>query len=599
MTRGRKLTTRQLTPRYLSVAFLACALAGTLVTACAESDTVDTRTGTGTGTGTGSGGAGGAGTTTSTATGTGGAGGAQGGAGGAGQGGAGGGQGGAGGSCVQQPEICDGADNDCDGDTDEGLDGLPCTVNQPGVCASGTTHCDSAAGMIVCEPTVEPGQMLESCNGLDDDCDGSVDEGDPGGGAACDAAALGECENGTEHCVNGAVKCVAATPQPETCDGLDNNCEGNVDEGNPGGGTQCSTGLLGLCSSGITDCAGANGVVCAPVITPGQLPESCNGLDDDCDGFSDEAIPQVGQPCTAPGYLGICQFGTYTCPSSAPYQLTCNHPLPGTIQETCNGQDDDCNGSIDDPSVLNNQPCTSGAPGVCAQGHTLCTGGAMSCVPNVSPNSQAEICNSQDDNCNGQTDEMNPTNACASQYPSSQNVQSWSCTQGSCHVTNCNTGYANIDGAPANGCECVTDSWAQSCNVAGSLSVPLGGTVTMTGKIEAATSSDWVTFNFTVPGVGQGYHPKITLTDSGGGQYGMDVMVNCAGTAAGCSTTGGANNESGINATTWEQNYNGYVAGPGCCSDNTPRASSVRIRVYRKNGNTPTCTNYTVTATNQ
>jgi hypothetical protein len=126
----------------------------------------------------------------------------------------------------------------------------------------------------------------------------------------------------------------------------------------------------------------------------------------------------------------------------------------------------------------------------------------------------------------------------------------------------------------------------------------MGGTVAMTGKIEAAGGSDWLTFNFTVPGVGQAYHPKISLTDSAGGQYAMDAMVNCAGGAAGCSTTGGANNESGINVTTWEQNYNAYVPGAGCCSDSTPRVSSIRIRAFRTGGQ-PTCASYTITATNQ
>jgi hypothetical protein len=120
----------------------------------------------------------------------------------------------------------------------------------------------------------------------------------------------------------------------------------------------------------------------------------------------------------------------------------------------------------------------------------------------------------------------------------------------------------------------------------------------MTGKIESATGSDWITFNFTATGIGSPYHPRVALTDSGGGQYAMDVMVNCAGTAQGCSTTGGANNENGINVTTWEQNYNGYTLGPGCCADNTPRVTSVRVRVYRKNADAPTCTSYTVTATN-
>src|SRR5215217_4442088 len=96
--------------------------------------------------------------------------------------------------------------------------------------------------------------------------------------------------------------------------------------------------------------------------------------------------------------------------------------------------------------------------------------------------------------------------------------------------------------------------------------------------------------------VGVALQKKVQLLDSAGGQYAMDVMVSCKG-AAGCATTGGANNENGINVTVWEQTY-AYIPGPGCCSDNTPRQASVRVRVFRKNGDAPTCAAFTVRATN-
>ncbi|MDC3952301.1 putative metal-binding motif-containing protein [Polyangium jinanense] len=499
-------------------------------------------------------------------------------------------------------EACNGFDDDCDGEVDEGCTCItgetkgcytgPMGSENVGLCKPGTQACDANGqwGPCLGDTTPQP----ELCNGLDDSCDGTIDEDNPGGGGACVAPGLGECKKGTLNCINGAVKCSPAPVQPEACDGLDNNCDGNTDEGNPGGGMQCTTGFMGLCSTGLTKCDGANGVKCMPNVVPGQLSEACNNLDDDCDGMVDDAIPQVGMACTKPGQLGVCQFGTFECPAGAP-QLLCNAPLPGTVQETCNGKDDDCNGTIDDPALVNGLPCSTAFPGVCATGTTVCVGGSSSCNPQVSPGSQTEICDSKDNNCNGTVDEMQPNPACTSQNPNAQFVSSWSCTGGQCQIVQCNVGYANIDGAPGNGCECATDQYANQCVSSGAVSVPKGGTVNMIGKVETSVGSDWLTFNFVAPAaLGQPYTPKVQLVNDAGGQYGMDVLHDC-NTVATCNDGG-----TGAGATVWELNYqynmNGSPTGPW--SDNNPKVVSVKVRVYRKNGTPPTCDQYTVTATN-
>src|SRR6185503_6323316 len=152
-------------------------------------------------------------------------------------------------------------------------------------------------------------------------------------------------------------------------------------------------------------------------------------------------------------------------------------------------------------------------------------------------------CNSVDDNCDGTVDNLvpNANNACTQQNPNAMFVQGWACTGGACQIQTCQSGHANIDMAPGNGCECVTDSYQNVCNLAASASVPSGGMVNMIGKIEQAAGSDFLTFNFTVPALGSPYHPKVQLVDSQGGQYAMDVLKDC-NNSAGCSTTGGVNN---------------------------------------------------------
>ena len=439
----------------------------------------------------------------------------------------------------------------------------------------------------------------EICNGFDDDCNGTVDNGDPGGGGACMATGVfGVCTLGTVHCKNGALKCSPGSPQPETCNGVDDNCDSFVDEGIlPGVGMQCNTGLLGLCAIGLTTCGGAGGVSCTASVAPAQLPESCNGQDDNCDGLVDEGIAQVGMPCTAPGNVGVCQFGNYVCPTQAPFQLTCEHPLPGTTQETCNGKDDDCNGTIDDPMLVNGQPCNTGLLGVCATGVTQCAGGSQSCNPLQAP--QTELCNNKDDDCNGTTDDIPNVNvACQGQLPGAGHVQNWMCGMATCQISTCGSGYANIDGASGNGCECASDSYATSCANATTITVPIGGTATMTGVVESANGSDFAVFAFSDKPVGSAFHPKIQLTNSAGGQYAMDVLDTCA-TPATCNDGG-----NGSSSDVWEATYDSvapgtYQPGAGCCQDAiSPHPVNMIVRIFRKNGDAPTCVSYTITASN-
>jgi hypothetical protein len=147
----------------------------------------------------------------------------------------------------------------------------------------GTKVCQG--GSIVCKQNVQA--STEVCDNLDNNCNGAVDEGNPGGGAACSTGKLGVCAAGTTTCTAGVVSCVQnVQPSTEVCDGKDNNCDGTVDEGNPGGGAACTTGVGGTCDPGTMKCV--NGALACKATA--AVAETCNNKDDDCDGVIDNGV---------------------------------------------------------------------------------------------------------------------------------------------------------------------------------------------------------------------------------------------------------------------------------------------------------------------
>lgn len=132
--------------------------------------------------------------------------------------------------------------------------------------------------------------VVEVCNGTDDDCDGSVDE------LASITCGVGACEVTVPGCANGGVAtCVPHAPSvAEACDGTDDDCDGAVDEGcECSGGAERScyegppaTAGVGVCHAGSQRCASGRWGECSGAAVPSE--ESCNTLDDDCDGAIDE-----------------------------------------------------------------------------------------------------------------------------------------------------------------------------------------------------------------------------------------------------------------------------------------------------------------------
>ena len=146
-------------------------------------------------------------------------------------------------------EVCDGEDNDCDGHIDNGLT-APITCLTQGECAGTVATCGGAAGWeCAYGPTVSTdghGAIIPEtlCDGKDNDCDGKVDETQaPLLGMPCHDDKLGVCQtSGTYVCntttvaaQNGPAVCnnahVGGTASPEACNGLDDDCDGVVDNG--------------------------------------------------------------------------------------------------------------------------------------------------------------------------------------------------------------------------------------------------------------------------------------------------------------------------------------------------------------------------------
>jgi len=176
------------------------------------------------------------------------------------------------------PELCDLKDNDCDVQIDEGLGTTTCGL---GVCEHTVANC--VAGLPqVCDS--EEGAEEEACDSADNDCDGPVDE--ELGTTTC---GLGECEHTVFNCVGGAAQLCdpQAGSKPEQCDLLDNDCNGEIDEGL--GTTTCG---LGICEHTVANCVEGIPQVCDP--EEGVELEKCDLLDNDCDGEVDEEADGAG-----------------------------------------------------------------------------------------------------------------------------------------------------------------------------------------------------------------------------------------------------------------------------------------------------------------
>lgn len=260
------------------------------------------------------------------------------------------------------PELCNGLDDNCNGDVDEtfwglGKIGQGCR-NWPGSRCVGTLVCSNDGSNVTCKPNdgyYYPGQLKEICgNGKDDDCDGEIDETydfETGEEACveedewCQAGDTRPCRNkgicitdpGTRTCVDGEWgECIGGNPETEVCNNRDDDCDGIIDNIN-GEVTEIKTRCW---------CTATEGEKKTP-----KSGETCNDIDDDCDGRIDEGVTDcctAGQTRFCGTDEGVCELGIQRCDGGL--WGACEggvEPNPdGDV--CCNKLDDDCNSLVDE-----------------------------------------------------------------------------------------------------------------------------------------------------------------------------------------------------------------------------------------------------------
>ncbi|WP_228852014.1 MopE-related protein [Aegicerativicinus sediminis] len=360
-------------------------------------------------------------------------------------------------------EVCDGVDNDCDGQIDEDGDTLyyvdADNDTYGDINDSGTLFCsDPGTGWSLsnddcndADEAINPG-AAEVCDGVDNDCDGQIDEdGDTLYYVDADNDTYGDInDSGTLFCsdpgtgwslsnddCNDADEAINPGAA-EVCDGVDNDCDGQIDEDgdtlyyvdadndtygdiNDSGTLFCSDPGTGWSLSN-DDCNDAD-----EAINPGAA-EVCDGVDNDCDGQIDEDGDTLYYvDADNDTYGDINDSGTLFCSDPGTgWSLSnddCNDAdeaiNPGAA-EVCDGVDNDCDGQIDeDGDTLYYVDADNDTYGDINDSGTLfCsdpgTGWSLSnddcndADEAINPGA-AEVCDGVDNDCDGQIDEDGDT----------------------------------------------------------------------------------------------------------------------------------------------------------------------------------------------
>jgi hypothetical protein len=212
---------------------------------------------------------------------------------------------------------------------------------------------------------------LEACDGVDNDCDGLIDDGNPGGGVTC-GVNTGECTAGTTTCAFGAIDCVGDVgAAAETCNNLDDDCNGTVDNGfdklnDP---RYCNKYAVSSLPQAIAGCSagGCTSPAAGRVRQPDGLPPTaastaarsrarrCATRRQRLRWLVDNADPTLIRPANFCKTAGECAGTTPTCTGATGWDCVYTDPDVETVggdpaleESALRRQDNDCDGGADE-----------------------------------------------------------------------------------------------------------------------------------------------------------------------------------------------------------------------------------------------------------
>ncbi|MCO4771674.1 MAG: hypothetical protein KDA24_16700, partial [Deltaproteobacteria bacterium] len=340
-------------------------------------------------------------------------------------------------------ELCDGLDNDCD--TVVPLDEIDNDVDGYVECVPTAGHVGSPTGGEDCEDgdaAINPG-AAELCNLVDDDCDTDVDEdfdGD-GDGAPDDGVAACQVVYPPDELDCDDTNDAIAPGIAELCDGIDQNCDGLIDElfdaDQDGTFDGDEPDCVAEYTAAAVDCDDSD-----PDVFPGNIEDCVNGIDDNCNGQIDEdtdadgdGYSTCGDDCDDtdsninPSVVELCDGIDQNCDflidelfdgdgdgfvdvnscaaEYPPEELDCDDSAasinPDAI-ETCNELDDDCDTEIDEIFDLDSDGYFDRFDSGCAATYGTSNTDCDDLDPTLNPGA-TEVCNAADDDCDGIVDE--------------------------------------------------------------------------------------------------------------------------------------------------------------------------------------------------